>query len=86
MSARTTSEGGTEALRDLLVWARTKGFRLREVEMEGVRVVVDDLRVEAPGAAEELPRDAHEAWAKSMGFKLPPVDPDDPDNETRAQS
>ncbi len=67
-----------------LLWARANGFRVREVAMRGVRLVVDDLRpLETVHVAEKAPRTVHEAWAKQLGVEMPPED-DDEDGEARA--
>ena len=76
---RTTAE-----LRDFLLWARANGFRISELEMAGVSLTVDDLRIDSPGKAEPQPRTAHHAWAQQIG--IDPATLDDPEDDDEARS
>ena len=68
----------TRSLEDLLLWAREHRFRVREIEAGGVRVLLDDLAIDVPGAVEKLPRTVHEAFAQQFGIATPADDEDEP--------
>ena len=74
----------TDDIRSLLLWARAHGFRVSELEMAGVKVRVDDLRVESAGTVEQPPRTAHHAFAKLAGIDQAMLDDPEDDDEARA--
>lgn len=70
-------------LQKLLLWSRANGFRLTAVEVGGITIAVDDLRIDTPGAAERGPVTPHGLWAKQLGLKYDetePLDDDDPEH------
>lgn len=68
-------ETRTDGLRAFLTWTRSNGFRVSEIEMDGVKLKVDDLRCEgAAEAAEKPPRSLHEQVAREMGIDYPDLD------------
>lgn len=56
-----------ERIRDTLLWARQNNFRIRELEVDGFRVVVDDLGEPQPAEKPSF-RTAHEAFAQQFGI------------------
>lgn len=75
----TTPPTSTERrMQSLLLWARGAGFRVTELELDGMKLKVDDLRAESQAEPKgKRPRDAHEAFAIDHGFPIPPDDTDD---------
>lgn len=67
---------GADAIRSLLLWARANRFHVREIEADGVRMVVDDLG-ESPAPEPRAPRSAHEAFAKQYGIDYSDDDGED---------
>ena len=70
-----------ERARSLLLWARRQGFRISELTVEGLRLVVDDLRPVETAPPPKGPRNAHEAWGQFYGVDIPPEELDDEDDE-----
>lgn len=70
----------TRELRELLLWARANAFRVTGVEMDGVKLAVDDLRIGAVAPSGPEPKSPHDAWAMRMGI-TPPSDHDVEDDE-----
>lgn len=71
--ADTVSQGVLDA-QVLLEWCRSRGFRVSSVESNGVRLSVDDLKID-PGTPSVLPpRDIHHAWADRLGVDMPKED------------
>lgn len=71
------NESDAEVARELLLWARASRFRVRELQLGVLRLVLDDLGDELP--PEKLgPSSAHEAFARELGLDYS-EDDDGPD-------
>jgi len=62
-----------------LLWAREKGFRVRQLEANGLRVELDGLRIDQGGPPAKAPRDVHHAFAQEFG--IPTLANDEEDEE-----
>jgi hypothetical protein len=69
----------TASVCELLLWARANGFHIRELEADGVSIVVDDMRIGIAEPQPNEPASIHGQWAKKLGVNLP-VDPEDDDD------
>ncbi len=66
--------------RELLLWARAHGFRVNEIQVGDVRMVVDDLKADgADVTPEPQPTTPHGQWAKHLGLDVKVVDDMDDD-------
>lgn len=67
-----------ERIQDILLWARANRFRVRELQVDDVRIVLDDLGgppvVEQRGA----PSSIHAAWAEVLNVPYDEGEDTDP--------
>lgn len=82
MDTTQNTDGRVGRVVGLLTWARGAGFRITELEVDGVRLKVDDLRTESPVVAKgPKPRNVHEAFALANGIPIPADPPADDEDD-----
>lgn len=86
MADKNVSQGVLDA-QVLLLWCRSQGFAVSQIDAGDVKLTVSDIRIDPPAKEEPPPRSAHEAWARTLGVKLPTMpQPGDEDDEGEVAS